>query len=196
MTDMHLQTSRATGSGQSECDTPQRRRCPSAPDPKPERRCGLAGQRRPSATLGDGRIIGNRSIICTSDFILTQKRTPTKVIMRVTKMSDAQSVVGMTVRAVTNENIEIARAITDAKGIATFDRDKVFPAKDSSAHLFIADAPNAPAIQFAEAESYPSGGRGGLAAKPHAEIITDRNLYRPGQTVKMKGIVRDVSDAR
>ncbi|PYJ40365.1 MAG: hypothetical protein DME81_01095, partial [Verrucomicrobia bacterium] len=52
-----------------------------------------------------------------------------------------------------------------------------------------------PAIQFAEAESYPSGGRGGLAAKPHAEIITDRNLYRPGQTVKMKGIVRNVSDS-
>ncbi|PYJ54364.1 MAG: hypothetical protein DME83_00015, partial [Verrucomicrobia bacterium] len=148
-----------------------------------------------SATLGDGRIIGNRSIICRSDFILTQKRTPTKVIMRVTKMSDAQSVVGMTVRAVTNENIEIARAITDAKGIATFDRDKVLPAKGSSAHLFIADAPNGPAIQFAEAESYPSGGRGGLAAKPHAEIITDRNLYRPGQTVKMKGIVRNVSDS-
>src|SRR5438874_9080564 len=147
-----------------------------------------------SATLGDGRIIGNRSIICTSDFILTQKRTPTKVIMRVTKMSEAQSVVGMTVRAVTNENIEIARAITDAKGIATFDRDKVFPAKDSSAHLFIADAPNAPAIQFAEAETYPSGGRGGLAAKPHAEIINDRNLYRPGQSVKMKGIVRNVYD--
>src|SRR5205823_1288379 len=71
-----------------------------------------------SATLGDGRIIGNRSIICRSDFILTQKRTPTKVIMRVTKMSDAQSVVGMTVRAVTNENIEIARASTDATGIA------------------------------------------------------------------------------
>ncbi|PYK03796.1 MAG: hypothetical protein DME66_11330, partial [Verrucomicrobia bacterium] len=76
-----------------------------------------------SATLGNGRIIGNRSIICTSDFILTQKRTPTKVIMRVTKMSDAQSVVGMTVRAVTNESVEIARATTDAKGMATFDRD-------------------------------------------------------------------------
>src|SRR5207248_1017747 len=149
-----------------------------------------------SATLGDGRIIGNRSIICTSDFLLTQKRTPTKVIMRVTKMSDVQSVVGMTVRTITNENIEIARATTDAKGMATFDRDKVLPAKGSSPHLFIADTPNGPAVQFAEAGSYPSGERSGLAAKPHAEIITDRNLYRPGQTVKMKGIVRDVSDAR
>ncbi len=148
-----------------------------------------------SGTLGDGRIIGNRSIICTSDFILTQKRTPTKMIMRVTKMSDAQSVVGMTVRAVTNENIEIARAITDAKGIATFDRDKVLPAKGSGAHLFIADAPNGPAIQFADAGIYPSGERSGPAAKPRTEIITDRNLYRPEQTVKMKGIVRDVSDA-
>ena len=31
------------------------------------------------------------------------------------------------------------------------------------------------------------------ARRSHAEIITDRNLYRPGQTVKMKGLVRDVT---
>src|SRR5438046_9455970 len=59
-----------------------------------------------SGTLGDGRIIGNRSIICTSDFILTQKRTPTKVIMRVTKMSDVQPVDGMTERTITSEDMD------------------------------------------------------------------------------------------
>src|SRR5262249_47444974 len=41
-----------------------------------------------SATLPDGRIVGNRSIICVNDYLLTQKRTPTTVIMRVAKMSD------------------------------------------------------------------------------------------------------------
>src|SRR5436190_6862099 len=30
-----------------------------------------------SATLPDGRIVGNRSIICVNDYLLTQKRTPT-----------------------------------------------------------------------------------------------------------------------
>ena len=43
-----------------------------------------------SATLPDGRIVGNRSIICVNDYLLTQKRTPTTVIMRLAKMSDAK----------------------------------------------------------------------------------------------------------
>jgi len=150
-----------------------------------------------SAQLGDGRIVGNRSIICSSDFILTQKRTPATAVIRVTKMSDAQSVPAMTVRAVTAENIELDRAVTDKNGMAVFLRDKVFPEKKPGTHLFIADTPNGPAIQFADGSTYSSSGGGGYAPprKPHAEIITDRNLYRPGQVVKMKGIVRNVTDA-
>jgi hypothetical protein len=61
-----------------------------------------------SATLPDGRIVGNRSIICVNDYLLTQKRTPTKVIMLLAKMSDASSVAGVTIRAVTEDNIELA----------------------------------------------------------------------------------------
>jgi uncharacterized protein YfaS (alpha-2-macroglobulin family) len=149
------------------------------------------------AQLGDGRIVGNHSIICSSDFILTQKRTPATAVIRVTKMADAQSVPGMTVRAVTNENIELARSVTDKNGIAVFLRDKIFPEKKPGTHLFIADTANGPAIQFADGSTYSSSG-GGYAPpprKPHAEIITDRNLYRPAQIVKMKGIVRKVTDA-
>src|SRR5207237_8475145 len=124
------------------------------------------------------------------DFILTQKRTPATAVIRVTKMSDAQSVPGTTVRAVTTENIELDRAVTDKNGIAVFLRDKIFPEKKPGTHLFIADTANGPAIQFADGSTYSSSGGGGYASplKPHAEIITDRNLYRPGQAVQMKGI--------
>jgi uncharacterized protein YfaS (alpha-2-macroglobulin family) len=151
-----------------------------------------------SATLPDGRIVGNRSIICVSDYLLTQKRTPTKQIMRVAKMSDGSSVAGVTVRAVTEENIELARATTDSDGIAQFAKDSVFPKtlnpKAQNTQLFIADTATGPALQFAEATSYPSGSDYSSTPKrPRAEIITDRNLYRPGQTVKMKGLVRDVT---
>ncbi|HEU0274195.1 MAG TPA: MG2 domain-containing protein [Candidatus Udaeobacter sp.] len=151
-----------------------------------------------TATLPDGRIVGNRSIICVNDYLLTQKRTPTTVIMRLAKMSDANSVAGVTVRAVTEENIELGRATTNKEGIAQFSKDSLFPkrrnprAKDT--HLFIADTSTGPALQFAEGTSYPSGSDYSTPdKKPHAEIITDRNLYRPGQTVKMKGLVRDVT---
>ncbi len=150
-----------------------------------------------SGSLGEGRIIGNRSILCTSDFILTQKRTPAGAVIRVAKMSDVQPVAGMTVRAVTNENIELARSVTDNNGMAFFERDKVFGARLGTVHLFIADTPNGPAMQFGEGESYPSGSgeRVAISRKSHAEIITDRNLYRPGQVVKMKGLMREPADS-
>ena len=149
-----------------------------------------------SAMLTDGRIVGNHSVICVNDYLLTQKRTPDKVIVRLAKMSDGRSVAGATVRAVTEENVELARAITDNNGMAEFARDTVFPKARNSknTHLFIADTPTGPALQFAEATAYSSGNDYARAAKrSHAEIITDRNLYRPGQTLKMKGLVRDVT---
>ena len=151
-----------------------------------------------SATLPDGRIVGNRSIICVNDYLLTQKRTPTMAIMRLAKMSDASSVAGVTIRAVTEDNIELARAVTEKNGIAEFPKDKVFPktsdanAKDT--HLFIADTASGPALQFAEATAFPSGVDSAPPPnRAHAEIVTDRNLYRPGHTVKMKGLARDVT---
>ena len=83
------------------------------------------------------------------------------MIMRLAKMSDASSVAGVTIRAVTEDNIELARAITDKNGIAEFAKDKIFPkTSDSNAkntHLFIADTATGPALQFAEATAYPSG---------------------------------------
>src|SRR5262245_12740281 len=154
-----------------------------------------------SATLPDGRIVGNRSIICVNDYLLTQKRTPTTALMRLAKMSDATSVTGVTIRAVTEDNIELARGSTDKNGIAEFPKEKVFPkTSDSNAkntHLFIADTATGPALQFAEATAYSSGYDSTPSPnKPQAEIVTDRNLYRPGQTVKMKGLARDVTASR
>jgi alpha-2-macroglobulin len=153
-----------------------------------------------SATLPDGRIVGNRSIVCVNDYLLTQKRTPTTVIIRLAKMSDASSVAGVTIRAVTEDNIEVARAVTDKNGIAEFEKNKVFPkSSDSNAkntHLFIADTASGPALQFAEATSFSSGYDSATRSNgPHAEIVTDRNLYRPGHTVKMKGLARDFTSS-
>ncbi len=149
-----------------------------------------------SATLPDRRIVGNRSIICVNDYLLTQKRTPASVIMRLAKMSDASSVAGVTVRAVTEENIELARTVTDKNGMAQFPKDSVFPKtrdpRTRNTHLFIADTAAGPALQFADGTAYSSGSDHTQNVRtPHAEIITDRNLYRPGQTLKMKGLVRD-----
>ena len=49
-------------------------------------------------------------------------------------------------------------------------------------------------MQFADGAAYSSGSDTSREIiKPRTQIITDRNLYRPGQIVKMKGLVRDIT---
>lgn len=145
-----------------------------------------------SAALPDGRVVGNRSIICASDLMLTQKRTASSVVVRLTKMSDAQPVAGVNIRALTKDNVDLASAVTDKNGMSIFEHDQVLPEKKPSVFLFVADSPNGPAMQFADGVTYSESGTSARQPlKAHAEIISDRNLYRPGQIVKMKGLVRD-----
>jgi len=148
-----------------------------------------------SASLSDGHLVGNRSIVFVSDFILSEKRTRTTTAVRIAKMSDAQPVADITVRAVTDDNIELGRSTTDRNGIAIFSRSQLFPEKQSPAGLFIAETANGPAVRPAGAgEGYTSGSQEiRPAAKHRAAIVTDRNLYRPGQVVKMKGMMRDTA---
>jgi uncharacterized protein YfaS (alpha-2-macroglobulin family) len=149
-----------------------------------------------SASLNDGHLVGNRSLVFVSDFIVSEKRTRTTAVVRIAKMSDAQPVAGVTVRAVTDDNIELGRSTTDRNGIATFSRSQIFPEKQPPASLFIAETVNGPALRLAGAgEGYSSGSEDTRpAAKYRAAIITDRNLYRPGQVVKMKGMMRDMAE--
>jgi uncharacterized protein YfaS (alpha-2-macroglobulin family) len=111
-------------------------------------------------------------------------------------MSDALPVAGVTVRAVTDQNIELARAVTDSRGIATFPLGTLFPPKLPGTYLFIADTDGGPSLGFADEATYPSPtDNAPPRAANHCLIITDRNLYRPGEEVKIKGLLRDQSPA-
>jgi alpha-2-macroglobulin len=149
-----------------------------------------------NSTLSGGRIVGNRSIILVSNYILSQKRTGDSVIVRITGMADAQPVADVAVRAVTAENIELQRATTDKNGIATFSRAELFPDNQAHATLLIANSVAGPVVRSLDNNTgYTSGSE--VIASPQtrrAAIITDRNLYRPGQVVKIKGIVREAND--
>ena len=145
-----------------------------------------------------GRMVGNRSIILVSNYIVSQKHSPDSVIVRLAGMADAQPVAGVAVRAVTAENIELQRATTDRNGLATFSRAELFPGKQPPAALLIADTADGPVVRTLEVNAgYTSGSE--VIAVPknrRAAIITDRNLYRPGQAVKIKGIIRDANDTK
>jgi uncharacterized protein YfaS (alpha-2-macroglobulin family) len=149
-----------------------------------------------SAPLPGGKIVGNRSILFVSNSILSQKRSSESLIVRVAGMRDALPVTGVTVRAVTAENIELARGTTDQNGLATFSRAELLPNKQPPATLLIAETEAGPVIRSLDSNTAYTSGSEFIAApqKRRAAIITDRNLYRPGQVVKIKGIVRDANE--
>ncbi len=145
-----------------------------------------------TAPGSDGEIVGNRTIVSFSEYMLTQKVSDRKVYLRVAKMGDISGLANAPVRVVTRENVELATAQTDANGVAVFDHERLYPATGSGADLFIAETPGGPAIQdaggttLASAEYHNRDDRTDLRSL----IVTDRNLYRPGQTVKMHGLAR------
>ena len=105
--------------------------------------------------------------------------------MRLAKMSDATSVAGVTVRAVTDENIELARAVTDKNGIAAVrkgldsSQDRMIPKRRTRiCSLRIQQRARrcnlSTAHRIHQEVTTPALGR-----RPQVEIITDRNLYRP-----------------
>ena len=144
--------------------------------------------------------VGHRSLVFFSESIITEKRTPDTVLARVAGMADGLPRPGLTVRAVSSSNYEVARATTDADGVARFASASLTPPANQkggeSAVTFIADAPEGPSIATIDGESFedvyfpdppahpPTGER------TRAIVITDRSLYRPGHTVRIKGIVR------
>jgi alpha-2-macroglobulin len=146
-----------------------------------------------SSALPGGRIVGNRSIVWVSNFILSEKRTTDSVVVRIAGMADAKAVAGVPIRAVTAENIELEKVLSDANGVATFSRTALFPNQQPHATLFIAETVDGPVGRPVEpGAGYTSGSEVVASpAKRRGAIVTDRNLYRPGQTVQIKGILRD-----
>jgi alpha-2-macroglobulin len=148
-----------------------------------------------NTTPAGGRVVGNRSIISVSNYIVSQKHSPVSVIVRIAGMADARPVAGVAVRAVTAENIELQRATTDRNGLVTFSRAELFPGKQPPATLLIVDTVDGPVVRTLDVNSGYTSGSEVIAVLPNrrAAIVTDRNLYRPGQAVKIKGIIRDAN---
>ena len=153
----------------------------------------------------DGKgTVGHRSLVCFSESVITEKRTPATVFARVAGMADGLPRAGIAVRALSDDNFELARATTDRDGLARFAWADLVPPKGKNggepAHSFVADTPEGPAIgtfdgttafnQDVDLPDKPIDPPKGQELR--AVMLTDRSLYRPGQTVRIKGLVRTV----
>ena len=131
-----------------------------------------------------GRVIGNRAVIYFGEVALTRKATRTQSIVRAARLSDGKSLPKSTVSALDKDLKKIAGAVTDANGLAVFDMLAIAGVQYLLCENTI--QPIALSDQF-------SGGT--LSARPppplRAYTLTDRPLYRPGQSIQFKGFVRE-----
>ena len=152
----------------------------------------------------DGKgTVGNRSLVFFSESVITEKRTPDTVLARVAGMADGLPRPGITVRALSASNFELARETTDHDGLVRFPSAALVPPKDVNggepARSLVADTPEGPAIatldgpDFDDSVSFPEKPDHPLKGDTlRAVTLTDRSLYRPGQTVRIKGLARTV----
>ncbi|MGA7901674.1 MAG: alpha-2-macroglobulin family protein [Terrimicrobiaceae bacterium] len=132
----------------------------------------------------EGRIIGNRAVIYFGEVALTRKVTRTQSIVRAARLTDGKPLEKSTVFVLGKDLKKIAGAITDANGLAAFDMFTI-----AGAQFFACEG----TIQPISLSDQFSGGI--LGARPPASLraytMTDRPIYRPGQSIQFKGFVRE-----
>lgn len=135
-----------------------------------------------------GRVVGNRAMVYFGEAVLTRKVTPTGTIVRVARMRDGQPVAGAAVLVLDAKLREITSTTTDADGLAVFAQAAI-----PDAVYFQAVVDGAPTLQPVWlSDAFPSGSVTSRGPPPlRTFVFTDRPLYRPGQEVVFKGLVRE-----
>jgi len=147
-----------------------------------------------TAKDGKGSMIANHTLLYFNESVFTQKTMPSGVQIRVARMGDAQPEKGVTVKALTAKQAEIARAVTDENGVVFFPSAAI-----AGAAFFAADTPGAQSVEPVTPGSWFSDTGSSYATPPPpylGTIVTDRPLYRPGEEVKIKGLLRANADGK
>lgn len=132
----------------------------------------------------DGRTIVNRALILFTNSVLTAKTAPGETTLRLASMTNGGPCAGVKLRAVTSDLTPIAEVTTDATGSVTF-RDSDWMGASwvlAGGEVFSADP----------GPAFPSGNFG-REIRPRwvGGVFTDRPLYRPGEEVHFKGMLRE-----
>ena len=131
-------------------------------------------------------------LIMVTDLALTAKQERERITVWATSLHQATPISGAEVRVIAKNLKELARGTTDASGIAMLDLPK-----DAESYAVIASLSNdvsylvfqgKSAVDAGPAQQYDVYDSPGM---PDAMVYTDREIYRPGETVHIQTIVRD-----
>ena len=153
---------------------------------KPADSMALLGPKLLEVTGRDsqGRVIGNRALIYFGEIALTRKVTKTHSVVRAASLTDGMPVKKASVSALDKDLKEIAHTVTDENGLASFEMLAIAGAK-----YFLCEDTLQP---IALSDQFPAGSLSTRAPAPlRGYTLTDRPLYRPGQSIQFKGFVRE-----
>ena len=140
------------------------------------------------------------AVVTLSDIGLTAKRGRTALTVWATSLRTAEPLTGVRVRVYSTKNQFLGETTTSADGLASLTPSTTAEGEDAA--MIIADRPYASAasgrdltwldlrggkLNFGETET---GGAAYLRSGFEAFIYTDRGVYRPGETVHLRAIVR------
>jgi uncharacterized protein YfaS (alpha-2-macroglobulin family) len=142
-----------------------------------------------------GRMIGNRSIISRTDTVSTQIDLTAGSILRVCDIDSGKPVGDVPVEILKSGSQPVP-VTTDANGEIFFARSLLESDEDSSAHAVLVGRPGGESLHLIGLPAFPSGNpKSPSVSEDEPElkcaIVTDRNMYRPGETVKFKGFARN-----
>jgi uncharacterized protein YfaS (alpha-2-macroglobulin family) len=165
-----------------------------------------------------GRDIGNRAIISRGDWMVTcidaavgnKEESESGTIVRVNSMNDGKPVKGVRVEllgggepnwgddhspAEEDQEPPAQVAETDANGEVAFEGEIGGGDNPHMSDAILVGEVGRQCLQLATLPYFPSGYHASQSWRHASEgtlctIVTDRNIYRPGETVKFKGFIR------
>lgn len=134
--------------------------------------------------------LGVQALVQVSDLGLVWKTTADALLAFVFSLQTGQPIPAATVQLFTDENQALAQARTDASGLARL------PLATNAVWLAARTPGDAFALEWRKARlplwslNIPRSYRDAATDEHLLTVFTDRDLYRPGETVHLKGVVR------
>lgn len=134
---------------------------------------------------------------------ITLKSGPDELMAWVTALSDGAPVANLSLEAIASDGSKIGTATSDTQGIVRFPLSKQQDRHTISLLSSCNEPTNCPDFSASSlnwsGSFYPGDffmSYGGSTIREQAYLYSDRPIYRPGQNVELKGIVRSENDAR
>jgi hypothetical protein len=134
-----------------------------------------------------------RQLVLITDMGLSVKRTDSEMLVWVNSVSTAEPVAGAVVSIFTRTNQKILDGTTDADGIARF---RLPEGSDDRIPFAVVATKSGDAAVIKlddcalDTSMFDTAGRPYLSRGYHAFVYTDRGIYRPGEQVHLRAIVR------